>query len=101
VAAADFEEFYHEIVYPTKRKDTSGLLVRIDLTLKKLALLLTVNNEEGEVSEATVKALVPLFNYLVACYGVSSDAISNNLHAEVRQVILRHIATIASRIRAS
>jgi hypothetical protein len=88
-AAEAFSEFYHKIVEPAKRKDDTGLLVRIDLTLKKLALLLTVNQRQKTVSLETVQHLVPLYQYLIECYGLSSDAIGNTLHSEIRTNVLR------------
>jgi hypothetical protein len=87
-AAEAFEEFYHKIVLPGKKEDETGLLVRIDLTLKKLALLLTANSKLDAVPLWVVEKLVPLYNYLLGCYGISSAAINNTLHQEIRGKIL-------------
>jgi hypothetical protein len=87
-AAAAFEEFYHRIVLPGKKEDETGLLVRIDLTLKKLALLLTANSRLDAVPLWVVEKLVPLYNYLLGCYSISSAAINNTLHQEIRGKVL-------------
>lgn len=85
-----FEELYHERVYPDKRSDETGLLVRTDLTLKKLALLLTVNLRAERVPAEVVETLTPLYDYLLRCYSISSEAISNTLEQEIRGKILRY-----------
>lgn len=87
-AAAAFEDFYHRIILPGKKEDETGLLVRIDLTLKKLALLLTANSKLDAVPLWVIEKLVPLYNYLLGCYGISSAAINNTLHQEIRGKIL-------------
>ena len=95
-AQAAFEDFYKKILYPQKMADETGLLVRIDLTLKKIALLLTANSRLDSVPLWVVEKLVPLYKYLIECYGLSSAAIGSTLHSEIADEILKHIVRISA-----
>lgn len=66
-----WDEFFHATLHPTKLKtelERSWMLNRVDLTLKKVILLLTANQMLTEVTVDIVKAAIELFPYLSGTY---------------------------------
>lgn len=96
-AQKEFEVFYQDVLYPTIMADETDLLTRIDLTMKKLMLLLTINRQEKEVNVEIIRKLPTLYEYLLECYGASSAAIVNTKNNEIRSELLRHIKRLTTK----
>jgi hypothetical protein len=78
-AANIFTEFYYQRIEPTQIQSDNELLVRLDLLMKKLVLLFTVNLMEKTVSVLAVEQAIMCFDYLVDCYAiVASQMIATN-----------------------
>lgn len=92
-AAEAFTEFHDRVLIPTKKADETMLLTRIDLTMKKMCLLLTVNKMMSSVSPDTIESLKPIYEYLVACYGISGSAIRTSANEELENAILHAVKT--------
>lgn len=88
-SAHAFTKYYHETLEPLKLKDDAGLLTRIDLTAKKLCLLLTVNMRMDTVPVIVIDQVKQIVNYLLACYGVGGAQIGHTLEYQVREDVLR------------
>ena len=87
-----YVKYFHEVLEPTKRKDETDLLKRIDLLSKKLMLLLTINLRRNTVPLQVVQAIVPLIEYIVECFGILSENIGITIMQDVMSEIQRHIA---------
>jgi energy-coupling factor transporter ATP-binding protein EcfA2 len=90
-AADKFTEYVTDTVFPIQKNDTTGFLTRIDLTLKKLVLLLTANVKQEQVPVEIVEQVVMLFPYLVAAYGIPAAQVGNTALIEIQDVLIRHI----------
>jgi hypothetical protein len=90
-AALKFTEYVTNNVFPIQKRDDSGFLTRIDLTLKKLILLLTANIKQDVVPVEIVDQVVMLFPYLIAAYGIPAAQIGNSAQIEIQETILRNI----------
>jgi hypothetical protein len=85
-----FTKFFHSTIEPDKKRDESGLLVRMDLLMKKLILLLSANKMHKVVQEETVETALSMYPYIIDCYSIPAAQIGNSLSHEVREEILRH-----------
>lgn len=90
LAADSYTDLYHRFIEPAKKK--SSTLSRLDLLVKKLLLLLTVNELSPEVELHNVDRVKMMMDYLVRCYGVTADQIGNDQAWEIRTEIIRHLA---------
>jgi hypothetical protein len=91
VAAAElFTKFFHTTIEPEKNRDESGLLIRMDLLMKKLILLFTANQKLKIVPVDAVQSAISMWPYIIECYAVPSGQIGNTLQHEVREEITRH-----------
>lgn len=90
-AYAAFIKFFRERIEPAKIKDETDLLKRIDLTCKKLMLLLTINLRKEKVPLHVVEAVIELFDYVLECYGILNSNIGVTLMQDVMNEIQRHI----------
>ena len=86
-----YVKFFRTRVEPTKRKDETDLLKRIDLIVKKLMLLLTINLRRDTVPVQVVEAVAELFDYVLECYGILNSNIGITLMQDVMNDIQRHI----------
>lgn len=89
-AADSYTDLYYSFIEPGKKK--SSTLSRLDLLVKKLLLLLTVNELSPEVELHNVDRVKMMMDYLVRCYGVTADQIGNDQAWEVRTEIIRHLS---------
>lgn len=84
-AGEAYDRYILERVVPLKRADP--IYGRVDLTFKKLTLLLAANSFEKVVTLPTVEAAKVVFDYLVRCYesfGASLvDTEENELHEAI------------------
>jgi hypothetical protein len=89
-AAELFTEFFHRILQPKKKMDQSGLLTRIDLLMKKLILLLCINQRLDTVPVEVVGKTIAMYDYLVAAYSIPAAQLGRSLINEVYEDIVRH-----------
>lgn len=85
-----FTKFFHSNIEPDKKRDRSGLLVRMDLLMKKLVLLFTANRKVKTVPIESVEDAIAMYSYIIDCYSIPAGQIGNSLQHEVREEILRH-----------
>lgn len=88
-AADSYTDLYYSFIEPAKKK--SSALSRLDLLVKKLLLLLTVNEMSPEVELHNVDRIKLMLEYIVRCYGVTADQIGNDQAWEIRTEIIRHL----------
>lgn len=93
-ALEEFETFMRQVVFPIQQKDTSDLLTRLDLTMKRLILLFCMNEKLDTVTFEVVRAAEPLLEYLIQCYGILNAEIGISAMSEIASEILRHIKRI-------
>jgi hypothetical protein len=86
-AAEEFTEFFHGTIEPEKKRSESELLTRLDLTCKKLCLLLTANLKLKEVPVEVVQAMKRCYSYIVDCYKIPQAEIGNSLQHEIRLAV--------------
>ena len=86
-----FVKFFRVRIEPTKLKDETDLLKRIDLIMKKLMLLFTINQKKPKVTVEIVRSVMPLFDYIIECYGILNSNIGISHQQEVMTEIQRHI----------
>lgn len=87
-AAERFTDFFHGRIEPDKKKAQSDLIVRIDLTMKKLILLFTINRRLKTVPIEAVEEAILCYDYLFASYGVPSGMIGNTISNEVAEAVI-------------
>lgn len=80
-------KFFRVKIEPTKLQDQTELLKRIDLTCKKLMLLLTINLRRKSVSVQIVRAVMEIYEYMLQCYGI----INSNIGVTVMQDVVNDI----------
>lgn len=89
-----FSKLFRNKIEPTKVKDDTDLLKRIDLIAKKLMLLLTINLRKEKVPLEVVQAVEPLLEYVIECFGILNANIGVTLMQDVmnelQRVILKH-----------
>lgn len=92
-----WDEFFQAVLEPDKIKSHSDLIVRIDLTLKKLILLFAANRKEKTVTEQSVLDAIHCYGYLKASYGIPEGQIGNTLTNEISEAIQYQIDRINKR----
>lgn len=90
-AGRKFTEFFHDQLRPVQLKDDSGFLTRLDLTFKKLILLLTANIKQDIVPVEIVDQAISMFGYLISAYGIPAAQIGNSAQIEVQETLIYHI----------
>jgi hypothetical protein len=65
-----YEEFFYSVIDRDKKtsRDGDDLLVRVDLTFKKIMLLLAANKMEEKISLATVESAKHLYRFILECW---------------------------------
>lgn len=96
-AAKLFEQFFHEELRPTQQRDDAGFLTRLDLTIKKLVLLLTANVKLNTVPIEIVQQAIKVFPYLLSAYKIPAAHIGNSLQIEVQETLMYQIRTWTER----
>jgi hypothetical protein len=67
---------------------------RIDLLLKKLFLLFTVNNRQKTVTRETVEAVTSLYPHLMETYEIIDEQIAKTETSEFEEFIIRHVQNL-------
>lgn len=96
-ALARWDDFFQRVIERDKKASDGDLVVRIDLTLKKLMLLFAANRKEKTLSEQSVLDAIHCYGYLKAAYGVPEGQIGNTLTNEVCESLLYQIDRISKR----
>lgn len=86
-----FYKFMKTVVFPAQEKDQSDLLKRLDLLMKKLCLLFTINLKSDTVNAATVGICIDLCEYIINCFGLLEENIGVTQNQEIVDEILRHV----------
>jgi hypothetical protein len=91
-----WKAFFYDKIEPLKRRndDDSAAMARIDLHLKKLALLFSINEKQSTLTKENVERAISLFDYLQFSYaqlvtGVSLTTVERDTD-KVRSIIQRY-----------
>lgn len=85
-------EFFNSRVAADMDKSTdSEIMQRIDLLMKKLFLLFTINNREKILTEDTVRRVIMLYPYLAESYGVIDQQVSATEYGDNEQFIIHTV----------
>lgn len=85
-----WSEFFHQEIEPLKvGEDASPLLARIDLTLKKIMLLLALNEKTTVVTESIVQRATALLPYLKATYAHLDNSMTTTATSDCIDAITR------------
>jgi hypothetical protein len=68
-ALTRWDDFFHDTIEPAKMRDEeAGMLIRMDLHLKKLILLFAADKRELHPSVETVDTVIALWDYIMQSY---------------------------------
>jgi hypothetical protein len=90
----EWDAWFHKEIEPTQIKDDTELLSRLSLTLKRILLLMAVNEKKTVVSDVDVKRIKPMMSYLIECYAILNAEIGVSEMHEITNEILRHAKRI-------
>lgn len=90
----EWDDWFHKQLEPIQLKDESELLSRISLTMKRILLLMAINEKKLTIDRDDVKRIKPLLPYLIECYGILNNEIGVSEISEIAQEILRHAKRI-------
>ena len=96
-AEARFTEIFHTVLQPAKIKDDGGFLTRIDLLMKKLILLLSVNEKLEEVPVRIVEMAYKMYPYLISAYAIPAGEMGQTIYYEVMDEIRKHVRNITDK----
>lgn len=94
-----WNDFFFGTLYPTKsmsENNGSAMLNRLDLLMKKLILLFTVNLKQDTVPAEAVEQAITMFPYLLQTYGVVGAEIVKTDEVEHGELILSQIKRLAA-----
>lgn len=86
-ALDEWDSFFHREIVPLHDTSDESMFSRIDLTLKKIILLLTINEHETEPTADIVRRAVRLYDYLRRTYTMFSKDIAHSEHEECWQAV--------------
>lgn len=92
-----WDKFFQDTLEPIRKKAQNALLVRADLTLKKLMLLFAANRMEKTLSEQSVLDALYMFPYIKAAYGVPEAQIGNTINNEISEVIMNQVSKYSTK----
>lgn len=79
-----WDGFFHQEIVPLHDNSNESMYSRIDLTLKKIILLFTLNEHQTQPTADIVRRSVMLYDYLRRTYTMFSKDIAHNEHEECR-----------------
>lgn len=97
-AGQKFTDFFHSTLRPAQLADNSGFLTRLDLTFKKLVLLLTANIKQDIVPGEIVDQVISMFRYLTQAYEIPAEQIGNTVPIEVQETLTRVIKDLTDKL---
>lgn len=89
-----FEAFYQNYIVPTKKRDGVGVLGRLDLHMKRLILLMAINEMSTTIKLEHVESVMKMFSYLIECYSMVSGRVAVNEASESMDLILETVKTL-------
>jgi hypothetical protein len=97
-----WDEFFHAEIVPLHDNMDESMLSRIDLLLKKLIVLFTINDKESQPTAETVKKAIAIFPYLRLTSIMFSTDIAysefEHCRVEVLEVLAKETEGITSRV---
>lgn len=93
---ATWEKAFKSEVNPRKKTVDSNILERLDLTMKKIFLLLAINKREKFVTQETVEEGMLIFPYLLESYGVVEVQLAATEVGDDQDFVLRTIERMVS-----
>lgn len=90
-ALVEWDTFFQKEIVPLHDFTDESMLSRIDLTLKKIILLFTLNEGEAQPTADIVRRAIKVYQYLRQTYMVFSKDISFNEQEDCRVQILKII----------
>lgn len=94
-----WNDFFFGTLHPTKmmsENNGSAMLNRLDLLMKKLILLFTVNLKEDTVPVEAVNQAIAMFPYLLQTYGVVGAELTKTEEVEHGELILDQIKRLTT-----
>ncbi len=95
-----WSDFFYSTVVPTQdRAEQQGTAVlgRLDLVMKKLFLLLSVNQMEEEVSAGSVQQAISLWPYMLKTFGMVSVEMKKTQSSDLQDEVLAQIKRLTDR----
>lgn len=83
-----WDAFFQDQVYPDKTSDEAGLLTRVDLTLKKLMLLYSINEKRSQVDLDVVERACQMYPYLTMSYEYVGGKMSSGIMEDIRKAVV-------------
>lgn len=96
-AIKTWSKFFYEVIERDRKHSDNDLLVRIDLTLKKLMLLFAINRFEKTLSEQSVLDAIWCYPYLKASYGIPEAQIGNTVNNEISEAVIYQCKSITAK----
>ena len=90
-AGAAFDKLFEERIEPCMADDTSELVSRLDLTMKRLVLLFAINDRSEAIRTSHVNSASELLNYLVDCYAQVDRGLEVAEEDALKQALLDHV----------
>lgn len=87
-------KFFHDTLEPERKAAGTDLMVRIDLTLKKLMLLFAANRRERTLSEQSAIDAIYCYPYLKRAYGIPEGQIGNTMNNEMSEAVIEQCRRI-------
>lgn len=96
-ALMTWTKFFHGTLEKERRRSDNDLLVRIDLSLKKLMLLFGANRKEKTLSEQSVLDAIYCYPYLKASYGIPEAQMGNTLNNEISEAVIFYVKKLTAK----
>jgi len=86
-----WKEAFEKEVVPCKNSVETSILERLDLTMKKIFLLLAINKQQTLITVETVKEGMQIFPYLLESYGIVEIQVAATEMGDDQDFVLRTI----------
>lgn len=91
-----WDSFFHNTFIAMRDKSDQTIIQRIDLLMKKLFLLFSVNERSTTITESIVERVLSLFNHILESYGVVEKEIKASVETDDTEFILRTIKRLTT-----
>lgn len=91
-----WKEAFEKEVVPRKSSVDTSILERLDLTMKKIFLLLAINKRQKLVTVETVKEGMTIFPYLLESYGIIEHQLAATEIGDDQDFVLRTIERLTT-----
>lgn len=95
-----FDEFFHSTVVKDKNREDTSITQRLDLLLKKLCLLFTINNREKQVTADTVARVLEIYPYLLESYDVIDEQVQATSEGDDQDYIMSVVSRLVEKGKA-